>query len=81
LHTAENYARESGAARIILSTQTSNSTAQRLYASLGYRKDQELHHLRWRYRRIIALTCNTSLSRLIDAVIFLGNVALKRVTM
>jgi hypothetical protein len=37
--------------------------------------------MRWRYRRIIALTFNTSLSRLIDAVTCLGNVAFKRVTM
>jgi GNAT superfamily N-acetyltransferase len=33
---AENFARETGAVRIILSTQVSNIAAQSLYESLGY---------------------------------------------
>lgn len=41
---AENYARETGAVRIILATQISNMVAQALYESLGYRKDQDFHH-------------------------------------
>lgn len=41
---AENYARETGAVRIILATQTSNLAAQALYESFGYSKDQEFHH-------------------------------------
>ena len=36
ISTAENFAKETGAARIILSTQVSNITAQSLYESLGY---------------------------------------------
>ncbi|NJL43538.1 MAG: GNAT family N-acetyltransferase [Pseudanabaena sp. SU_2_4] len=41
---AENYARETGAVRIILATQISNIVAQVLYESLGYRKDQDFYH-------------------------------------
>jgi GNAT superfamily N-acetyltransferase len=41
---AENYARETGAVRIILATQISNIAAQSLYESLGYSKDQDFYH-------------------------------------
>jgi GNAT superfamily N-acetyltransferase len=41
---AENYARETGAVRIVLATQVSNVSAQALYESLGYSKDQDFHH-------------------------------------
>ncbi|MBD2258425.1 GNAT family N-acetyltransferase [Pseudanabaena sp. FACHB-2040] len=41
---AEKYARESEAARIVLSTQISNATAQSLYQSLGYCRDEEFYH-------------------------------------
>jgi GNAT superfamily N-acetyltransferase len=44
LGAAENYARETGAVRIILATQISNVAAQALYESFGYSKDQEFHH-------------------------------------
>jgi GNAT superfamily N-acetyltransferase len=36
MDAAENFARETGAVRIILSTQVSNIAAQSLYESLGY---------------------------------------------
>jgi GNAT superfamily N-acetyltransferase len=36
MSAAENFARETGAVRIILSTQVSNVAAQSLYESLGY---------------------------------------------
>jgi GNAT superfamily N-acetyltransferase len=42
--TAEDYARETGAVRIILATQISNIAAQALYKSQRYRKDQDFHH-------------------------------------
>lgn len=41
---AENYARQTGAVRIILAAQISNIAAQALYQSLGYSKDQEFHY-------------------------------------
>jgi GNAT superfamily N-acetyltransferase len=41
---AENYARETRAVRIVLATQISNASAQALYESLGYSKDQDFHH-------------------------------------
>jgi GNAT superfamily N-acetyltransferase len=41
MNAAENFARETGAVRIILSTQISNTAAQALYKSLGYRKDED----------------------------------------
>ncbi|MCU0541638.1 MAG: GNAT family N-acetyltransferase [Oscillatoriaceae cyanobacterium Prado104] len=44
LGAAENYARETGAVRIILATQISNMAAQALYESLGYNKDREFYH-------------------------------------
>jgi ribosomal protein S18 acetylase RimI-like enzyme len=44
MSAAENYARETGAVRIILATQISNVAAQALYESFGYSKDQEFYH-------------------------------------
>jgi ribosomal protein S18 acetylase RimI-like enzyme len=44
LSAAENFSRETKAIRIILSTQISNTTAQSLYESLGYCKDEEFFH-------------------------------------
>lgn len=42
--TGENYARETEAVRIVLSTQISNIAAQSLYQFLGYCKDEEFYH-------------------------------------
>jgi GNAT superfamily N-acetyltransferase len=44
MSAAENFARETGAVRIILSTQASNIAAQPLYESLGYIKDEDFYH-------------------------------------
>jgi ribosomal protein S18 acetylase RimI-like enzyme len=44
MNAAENFARESGAVRIALSTQVSNGAAQALYKSLGYGKDENFYH-------------------------------------
>jgi GNAT superfamily N-acetyltransferase len=44
MNAAENFARQTGAVRIILSTQISNAAAQTLYESLGYRKDEDFYH-------------------------------------
>lgn len=44
LSTAEDFARQTGAIRISLATQTSNVPAQSLYESLGYCKDKEFYH-------------------------------------
>lgn len=44
LSAAEGFARETEAIRIILATQISNTTAQALYDSLGYCKDEEFDH-------------------------------------
>lgn len=41
---AEEFARETGAIRIILSTQISNIAGQALYESRGYSKDEEFYH-------------------------------------
>ena len=41
---AKQYAEETGAIRISLSTQQSNHAAQALYESLGYEKDEVFHH-------------------------------------
>ncbi|GAB4532093.1 MAG: GNAT family N-acetyltransferase [Pleurocapsa sp.] len=41
---AESFARQTGAVRIILATQISNTTAQYLYESLGYIKDKDFYH-------------------------------------
>jgi GNAT superfamily N-acetyltransferase len=44
LSAAENFARETEAIRIILTTQICNITAQSLYESLGYCKDEDFYH-------------------------------------
>ena len=44
ISAAENFARETGAVRIILSTQVSNTTAQSLYESLGYIKNKDFYN-------------------------------------
>lgn len=44
LSAAEDFARETEAIRIILATQISNITAQSIYESLGYCKDEEFYH-------------------------------------
>lgn len=44
MNTAENFARETGAIRVILATQISNGAAQSLYESRGYTKDTEFYH-------------------------------------
>ena len=44
LETAKQYAQEIGAVRIILATQISNISAQALYESLGYTRDEEFYH-------------------------------------
>jgi GNAT superfamily N-acetyltransferase len=41
---AADFARGTGAVRIALSTQVSNITAQSLYKSLGYTKDEDFYH-------------------------------------
>ena len=44
MSAAENFARETGCARIVLATQISNVAAQSLYESRGYTKDEEFYH-------------------------------------
>jgi GNAT superfamily N-acetyltransferase len=44
MSAAENFARETGAIRIILATQISNVAAQSLYELRGYTKDEEFYH-------------------------------------
>jgi ribosomal protein S18 acetylase RimI-like enzyme len=44
MKSAENFARETGAIRITLSTQVTNIAAQALYESLGYKKNQDFYH-------------------------------------
>ena len=44
METAKQYAQETGAVRIVLSTKMSNNLAQALYESLGYTKDEEFYH-------------------------------------
>lgn len=44
MQAAERHAAQTGAVRVGLSTQISNSTAQALYESRGYRQDQEFYH-------------------------------------
>jgi ribosomal protein S18 acetylase RimI-like enzyme len=41
---AENFARETKAVRVILSTQITNTVAQSLYRSRGYIQDQDFYH-------------------------------------
>ncbi|MEM1279134.1 MAG: GNAT family N-acetyltransferase [Cyanobacteria bacterium P01_D01_bin.6] len=44
METAANFARETGAIRLSLSTQIENTAAQSLYESLGYCKDEAFYH-------------------------------------
>jgi ribosomal protein S18 acetylase RimI-like enzyme len=44
MSAAEEYAKESGAIRVILSTQISNITAQKLYEAQDYVKNEEFYH-------------------------------------
>jgi ribosomal protein S18 acetylase RimI-like enzyme len=44
MSAAEEYAKESGAVRVILSTQTSNITAQKLYEGRNYMKNEEFYY-------------------------------------
>jgi GNAT superfamily N-acetyltransferase len=44
MNAAANLARETGAIRIVLSTQTSNNLAQSLYEPLGYIKNEDFYH-------------------------------------
>ncbi|MBD2666603.1 acetyltransferase [Richelia sinica FACHB-800] len=44
MNAAEEYAKESGAIRVILSTQTSNMTAQKLYEARNYIKNEEFYY-------------------------------------
>ncbi|MEL6225194.1 MAG: GNAT family N-acetyltransferase, partial [Cyanobacteria bacterium J06627_8] len=42
--TAKAFAKQTGAIRITLSTQVTNTAAQLLYESLGYKKDEAFYH-------------------------------------
>ncbi|QYO61985.1 GNAT family N-acetyltransferase [Leptolyngbya sp. 7M] len=44
MDVAEQYARSSGAVRIVLATQITNIAAQRLYESRNYVKDEAFYH-------------------------------------
>jgi ribosomal protein S18 acetylase RimI-like enzyme len=44
MSAVERYGQETGAVRLALSTQISNGSAQKLYESLGYVKDEEFYH-------------------------------------
>ncbi len=44
MSAAEQFARETGAVRLAVSTQISNVAAQALYESLGYIKDKDFDH-------------------------------------
>ncbi len=44
MNAAEEYAKESGAVRVILATQISNTNAQQFYEARGYTKDEEFYH-------------------------------------
>jgi GNAT superfamily N-acetyltransferase len=44
INAAQEYAKQSGAVRVILATHFSNITAQKLYESQGYIKDTEFYH-------------------------------------
>jgi GNAT superfamily N-acetyltransferase len=44
MSAAEQFARETGAIRLVLSTQISNIAAQSLYESLGYIKEQDFYN-------------------------------------
>jgi len=44
MSVAEEYAKESGAVKVILATHISNITAQKLYEARDYIKDEEFYH-------------------------------------
>lgn len=44
MDAAEKYALDSGAVRIVLATQISNTSAQKLYESRRYAKDEDFYH-------------------------------------
>jgi ribosomal protein S18 acetylase RimI-like enzyme len=44
MSAAEKYAQESGAVRVVLATQISNTNAQKLYEAREYTKDEEFYH-------------------------------------
>jgi GNAT superfamily N-acetyltransferase len=44
MQTAHEFARRSGAVRVSLATATDNHSAQPLYESMGYRRDEALFH-------------------------------------
>jgi ribosomal protein S18 acetylase RimI-like enzyme len=44
MSAAQEYAKGSGAVRVILATHISNTNAQKLYQSQGYIKDEEFDH-------------------------------------
>ena len=44
MNAAEEFARETGAIRIVLATQISNVVARSLYVSRGYIKDEDFYH-------------------------------------
>lgn len=44
IRAAADFAKGTGAIRVTLSTQISNVTAQSLYESLGFSKDQDFYH-------------------------------------
>jgi ribosomal protein S18 acetylase RimI-like enzyme len=44
IKTAQEYAKDSGAVRLILATHISNIGAQKLYESQGYIQDKEFYH-------------------------------------
>jgi ribosomal protein S18 acetylase RimI-like enzyme len=44
MERARQLARETGAKRLTLATALDNFTAQRLYESLGYQRDEKFYH-------------------------------------
>jgi ribosomal protein S18 acetylase RimI-like enzyme len=44
MNVAEEYAKETGGVRLVLATQVSNITAQKLYEARNYTKDEEFYH-------------------------------------
>jgi ribosomal protein S18 acetylase RimI-like enzyme len=48
LDAAHAFAREQGAVRVALETAIDNTNAQRLYESIGYRRDGAFHRYHWR---------------------------------
>jgi len=45
MKTAENFAKEDGANRLVLDTASDNHIAQRLYEAIGYKKDTFIHYV------------------------------------